>query len=851
VKGLPITRFCDEQKLQVGERLRLLLPVCRAIQHAHQKGIIHRDIKPSNVLISLYDGTPTPKVIDFGVAKAIERPLTDKTIFTQFGQILGTPEYMSPEQAEMNQLDVDTRSDVYALGCLMYELLTGSTPLDRERLRSAAFDRMLRMLREEEPPRPSVRLSSAETAASVSAQRAIDPKRLSQLVRGDLDWVTMRALEKDRSRRYATANELAADIERYLNHEPVNAGPPTAAYRLRKFGRKYRTALATAGVFTGLLVLATVVSTWQAVRATRAETEANEQRDDAVRQRQRADEEAAIANAVHAFLQTDLLAQANPYKQAEPGHELTLRAALDLAADRVGGRFEKQSLVEAALRQTIGEAYHSLGEYEKSQNHLQRALEIRRRELGASDLETLTSAYNLARVLWRQGTKSSPEKFAQAEPLFVQALEGRRKALGDEHRDTLTAVHGLAALYRATGRLELAEPLFLRNLKLQRQMLGDEHFDTLETLNSLGVLYSQQGNSQQAETFMTQAFENRRKALGSKHPETLRSANNLGVFYATQKKYAQAEALLAETLEFQRTALGGEHPWTLETVRDLLALAQEYSNAGRFADAVRCFETVRDEQIARLGADHVDTLNTLNGLGVAHWRAQQYEKSVPIFETILKARRVKPGDHDPQTFMAAFNLGVNYRDAGRLPEAIALLEEWVGRCHETLGAESSHLEFARDVLAETYERANDFLNAEALIRENAELARKKSGADSPAYASHLAHLAWNLLFQKRHAEAEPLLRECLAIREKKMPESWAMFSSVSMLGETLAGQKKYADAEPLLLRGYEGLKARKNAIPPHYKDRFTQALKRLTQLYDDWGKPDEATKWRELLEEEK
>ena len=281
VKGLPITQFCDEQKLQVSGRLKILLPVCRAIQHAHQKGIIHRDIKPSNVLVSLYDGTPTPKVIDFGVAKAIECPLTEKTIFTQIGQILGTPEYMSPEQAEMNQLDIDTRSDVYALGCLLYELLTGSTPLDRERLRSAAFDRMLRMLREEEPPRPSVRLSSSVNAAAVSAQRAIDPKRLSQLVRGDLDWVTMHALEKDRSRRYATANELAADIERYLNHEPVHAGPPTAAYRLRKFARKYQAALATAGLFIGLLVLASVFSTWQALRATRAEAVAEERRKEA------------------------------------------------------------------------------------------------------------------------------------------------------------------------------------------------------------------------------------------------------------------------------------------------------------------------------------------------------------------------------------------------------------------------------------------------------------------------------------------------------------------------------------------------------------------------------------------
>jgi tetratricopeptide (TPR) repeat protein len=286
-------------------------------------------------------------------------------------------------------------------------------------------------------------------------------------------------------------------------------------------------------------------------------------------------------------------------------------------------------------------------------------------------------------------------------------------------------------------------------------------------------------------------------------------------------------------------------------VSALFLLGQAQLGAGRFADAVRCFELVRDHQVARLGADHADTLNTLSSLGVAHWRAQQYDKSVPVFEAILKARRAKPGDRDPQTFLAAVNLGVNYRDAGRLSEAIALIEEWLTRGSDTLGAESPNLEFARDALAEAYERASDFLNAEALIREDVELARKKSGADSSAYAGHLAHLAWNLLFQKRHAEAESLLRECLAIREKTMPESWATFSSVSMLGEALAGQEKYVDAEPLLLRGYEGLKARQNHIPPQYKDRFTQALQRLTELYDDWGKPDEATKWRKVLEAEK
>ncbi len=256
VKGVPITQYCDEHHLTPRQRLELFVPVCQAVQHAHQKGIIHRDIKPSNVLVAEYDDRPVPKIIDFGVAKAIQQRLTERTVFTQLGQVVGTIDYMSPEQAKLNQLDIDTRTDIYSLGVLLYELLTGETPLDRQRLRSAAFDEMLRIIREEEPPRPSIRLSSSHSLPSIAANRHTEPKKLSTLVRGELDWIVMKALEKDRTRRYETANGFAVDVQRYLNDEPVEACPPSAAYRFRKFARRHKTGLVTATVVTLVVLLA-------------------------------------------------------------------------------------------------------------------------------------------------------------------------------------------------------------------------------------------------------------------------------------------------------------------------------------------------------------------------------------------------------------------------------------------------------------------------------------------------------------------------------------------------------------------------------------------------------------------
>src|SRR5438445_176101 len=403
VHGIPITRYCDENRLTPRERLELFVPVCQAIQHAHQKGIIHRDIKPTNVMITLYDGKPVPKVIDFGVAKAIEQKLTERTLFTQYGTMVGTLEYMSPEQAEMSALGVDTRSDIYSLGVLLYELLTGNTPLTHKRVREAAYAELLRRMREEEPPRPSTRLSdSGEALASISAQRHMEPAKLTKLVRGELDWIVMKTLEKDRNRRYETAHGFAADVQRYLADEPVQACPPSTWYRLRKFARRNKGRVTAGLALAALLVLGTAGTSVGLGRALQAEKLATDRLIEVTREKERATtakmeakDEAAIAKAVNDFLQDDLLAEAAPDKNAR-NKKVTVEEVLGRAASRIAGKFDQQPLIEAAIRLTIGDTYLKLGNFSAAQPHLQRAWDLRRRLLGDEHPDTLISMNSLA-----------------------------------------------------------------------------------------------------------------------------------------------------------------------------------------------------------------------------------------------------------------------------------------------------------------------------------------------------------------------------------------------------------------------------------------------------------------------
>jgi non-specific serine/threonine protein kinase/serine/threonine-protein kinase len=516
VSGIPITEYCDQHRLTNRERLELFLPVCQAVQHAHQKGIIHRDIKPSNLLVAVQDGVAVPKVIDFGVAKAINQKLIEQTFFTEHGMLIGTPEYMSPEQANSCGVDIDTRTDVYSLGVIFYELLTGLPPL---LLRKTELEKFLRRLREEEPPKPSARLRTLARDISTDAahKRQTEPLTLAKQIRGDLDSIALKALEKDRSRRYGSPSDLAADIGRYLRNEAVLAAPTSAAYRARKFAGRHPRGLVAAAAFLLVLLSATAVSIKQSVRANR---------------------EADVAQALKLeemnFLAFDFASQGK-YAQAEALHSEILEIRR-----RMLGASHPDTLVSM---NNLANVYYRQGNYAQAEALYGRILEVKRRVLGEDKWVAMN---NLALSYYSQG------KYAQAEILYTEIVQSQRRAVGDANPDTLLSVNNLAGVYGLLGKYAPAEELDGRTLEAQRRILGRVHRQTLKTVSDFAFLYQREGKYTLAESYFREALAGRRHTLGSEHPDTMTSAADLALAYTSQGRFVESEPLARETLEFFR-----------------------------------------------------------------------------------------------------------------------------------------------------------------------------------------------------------------------------------------------------------------------------------------------------------
>ena len=631
VDGAPITSYCDSKRLTLKERIELFIPVCQAIQHAHQKGIIHRDIKPSNVLVKQQENQAVPKVIDFGLAKALGEKLSDATMLTNFGEVVGTLQYMSPEQAELGRKDIDTRSDVYSLGALLYELLTGTTPLEYDPTAKSNYLEVLQRIREEEPKPPSTRLRRSAELKDAAVLRQSDPARPPKRLDRELDWIVMKALEKDRARRYETVNGMARDLQRYLAGDPLEAAPPSTAYRTGKLVRRHRLWLATAATFVALLVAGGAVSTWMAVRASRAEQE---------------------ARAVNDFLRNDLLAQASASQQTrantKPDPHLEVRTALDRAAARIESKFGKHPLVEASIRQTVGTTYTDLGLYPEAQRHLEIALELRRRVLGENDLDTLTSMDQLAKVLERQG------KLAKAEPLYIKVLDTRRRLLGAEHPDTLKTIYSLGATYGGEGKYALAEGIDTTLVAIQRRVLGEENLQTLTSMGNLAAMYHFQGKYARAEPVYLKTLELLPRVSRKEDPESLLVLGNLAELYRDQTKYAQAEPLYVEALDIQRRVLGENHTDTIYTMNSLAGL---YGNQGNYARAEVLYTQALEAGRRGPGADHPRTLDSMNGLADIYRRRGNYVRAAPLYTKTLEARQRVLGEEHPATLNTLISLG--------------------------------------------------------------------------------------------------------------------------------------------------------------------------------------------------
>ncbi|HUR53339.1 MAG TPA: serine/threonine-protein kinase, partial [Gemmataceae bacterium] len=566
VKGVPLNEFCDAHRLSIPDRLQLFVHICSAVQHAHQKGIIHRDLKPSNILVEAHDGKPVPKVIDFGLAKATTGlQLTEHTLFTGFGSVMGTPLYMAPEQAAFNAVDVDTRADVYALGVILYELLTGTTPLTRDTIKKAALDEMLRLIREQEAPTPSSRLSASDSKPSVAANRQTEPAKLGRFVRGELDWIVLKALSKDRDRRYETANGFARDVERFLAHEPVTAGPPTARYRLRKFVQRNRGRVVAASLVLFALLAGIAGTTWAMVRALDAETlaraetaRANDERDRAVRaeddavrksrevveERNRATDKADLAEAVSEFLRNDILG-ATTYSETfsrHTGSEITVAEAVDAAAAEVGKKFANRPLVEATIRSTLGNSYLELGKVDKAASQQEEAVRLFRRVKGDDD--DAVSVLATLRLGW---TRFCQNRLDEAEQIHVDAVRRAERVLPEDHATRILAYSHYATILMNQRKLDAAEPLFLRAIAAELAARGETR--TLQSFRgNLALLYQSQRRYDVAESLQRQALAEHRRLRGDTHPNSLLFCRNLSRILLAQKKWPEAEAFAREAL---------------------------------------------------------------------------------------------------------------------------------------------------------------------------------------------------------------------------------------------------------------------------------------------------------------
>jgi len=679
VKGLSITDHCDREKLTIEDRLGLFVQVCQAVQHAHQKGIIHRDIKPSNILVSMEDDRAIPKIIDFGVAKALSMPLTERTLATEDSQLLGTPEYMSPEQADMASVDIDTRSDVYSLGVLLYVLLTGVLPFDSDTLREGGIEHVRQVIRETDPKTPSTRLSSlGEEAKKVAQSRQTEVATLAKKLHKELEWIPLKAMRKDRAERYRSASEFADDIENYLSGAPLTAGPESTTYRVKKFVRRNSSFVAGIAAVLAVLLGGIVVSTLFAIGQARARAETELSR--------------AESQSIADFLRTGVLGTVADAKVGEA----TVSYVLDAASKNIEGKFKDKPLIEASIRETLGGTYRLLAESAKAEQHWLRALQIYGQHYGQEHPATLRAKDGLywvyddqerhydAERLRTEMLQIGPDideqpyagnmgalahtyhhlgKYMEAEAMYDKILEIVRRERGEDYiRFYPFVICNLARVYGDLGRYNEAEQLFLKTFEITKWDAEDRY--RLMYKADLANMYRDQGRYEEAGPLLEETLNTQRRLLGDGHKFTLQSMYGLVRVYTAQTRYKDAQSLLDEALEAGRHRLREGHPAILRFVNALAVLCMKQE---KYKEAEGLFNEALQGRQQELGEDHPETLESKNNLAVLYKEQGHYDKAEPLFLEALKRRRLKLGDTHPHSLESMNNL-IELYEAWNKPE---------------------------------------------------------------------------------------------------------------------------------------------------------------------------------------
>jgi len=667
VPGQPITDYCDRKRLKIRERLELFIQVCEGVQHAHQKAVMHRDLKPANILVVEVDGKPVPRIIDFGLAKTATPQLDGETLFTQAGGWVGTPGYMSPEQADPGVMDVDTRTDVYSLGAVLYVLLTGFLPLESKDWRKQRLDEFLRRLREEDPPRPSTKVSADKESSQAAEARGTEPGQLVSLLHGDLDWITMKALDKDRVRRYGTPMELAADIGRYLANEPIVARPSSTSYRLKKYVRRHRVS---AAVVAGLVLLLAAFAVMQGIQIRRV----TQERDRATR---------ITDFMLHVFKVSD--------PSESRGNSVTARELLDKASKDIDTGLANDPGVQAQMAQTIGNVYESLGLYPRAEALDRKALSTRTQTLGIDGPDTIESMSRLAGVLDLETKFPESEKLArdslnlarkkfgpsatitldsatqlggvltqeghypEAEAVLRQALVDVSKKKGAQDEITADLETHLATVYAYQGKSGDSEKAFRHVYEIRKTLYGADDPRTLNTQRSIGNTLLRQHKFSEAESTYRQVIERQSRVLGPEHPDTLTTTGNLGLVLILQTRYAEAEPLLRQVVEGKLRVLGPDNRSTLVVQGQL---ADVIYLQGRMPEAEKLVRQTLDTEARVMGPAHSDTLSTMALLAAILVREHEYSQAESTYRQLLELRTKALGPDHLGTLDAAADLAL-------------------------------------------------------------------------------------------------------------------------------------------------------------------------------------------------